>query len=764
MEEKDKQRVELHLHTTTSDAVSVITPREAIETAIKMGHRAIAFTDLNSVQNFGSIAHWHKKYRDQIKVIYGVELYLDGRQTTVLAKNQAGLKNLYEVVSTEEITPEQRKNLLIASAYCDGELYDVFFGQTDRSLEEIASQYDYIELPHPNRSCQFGLIQRLYALGKKLGIPVVAVSNCTFIEPQDQLSVEVLTCSRKKGYLPTPFHTTQEMLKEYAGLGEKAAYEVVIANPNKLADSIEYVEPFSGNYPSFELPEAYEEVCCICEEQLTLRYGTQPPEDIRIRLQAELELLGDNASLYLLSHKLVKHLHEKGALTGYRGYIGSTLIAYLLDISDINPLPAHYRCPNCKHTEFADAQDGYDLPQKKCPHCGSPMIGDGHNIPFETCMGVDGAQQVDIDIQTAQSMCGMSERFLTSLLGKGRVAIAGQTWPYTERFAAFYADKFAEEYGLRLSDEERTRIIEKLSKVKQEERKWPGYILLPEGMDWENITPLRDVPNAEGDITKATHMDYDNLYDILPKLDVLQHRAYDQLQKLYELTGTRPMDINYQDPAVYTIFEKLDTCGIPEFSSDFTKGLLAQLGHIRFSELVSVSSMAHGTDAWNGNGEYLIKEHPICELISTRDDVFLTLRKFDIPRERAIIAMKNTRMGKYHQDTVCKQEMFDYLRWVGIPDWYLESMEKIRYLFPKAHAAHYTKLAVSLAWFKHYYPKEFYQVLLSGDDNEELLLCSNEELKRQLSLLDSSSYKERDAIKLLLEARQRGYIPAVPTS
>jgi DNA polymerase-3 subunit alpha (Gram-positive type) len=250
----------------------------------------------------------------------------------------------------------------------------------------------------------------------------------------------------------------------------------------------------------------------------------------------------------------------------------------------------------------------------------------------------------------------------------------------------------------------------------------------------------------------------------LPKIDILHHRAYDQLQKLFELTGTKPADGDYQDPAVYTVFEQLDTCGIPEFASDFTKGLLAQLGRIRFSELVSVSGMAHGTDAWNGNGEYLIKEHPICELISTRDDVFLTLRKFDVPRERAVIAMKHTRMGKYHNDTGSKREMFDYLRWVGVPDWYLESMERIWYLFPKAHAAHYTKLAVSLAWFKHYYPKEFYQVLLSGDDNEELLLCSNEELKRQLSLLDSSSYKERDAIKLLLEARQRGYIPIASTS
>lgn len=764
MDQKYTQRAELHLHTTASDALSVITPREAIETAIKMGHRAIAFTDLNSVQNFAAIAYWHEKYRDQIKVIYGVETYLDGHQVTILAKNRTGLKALYEVISKGEIPLGKREHLVIASGYPDGELYDAVFGQTDQPLEAIVSQYDYIELPPMPHGLPRDTVQRLYALGKKLGMPVVAVSNCTYLEPQDKLSVELLTCYRKEGRSSKPFYTTQDMLNEYAGLGEEGAYEVVIENPNKLADSIEQVEPFGGDYPPFELPEAHETVRSICQEQLAQHYGTQPPEKVCTRLNTELGQLGENASLYLLSHKLVQHLHGEGALTGYRGYIGSALIAYLLNISDINPLPAHYRCPNCKHAEFVDARNGYDLPKKECPHCGSLMIGDGHNIPFETCMGIDGAQQVDIDIQTAQSMCGVSERFLTSLLGKGRVAVAGQTWPYTERLAASYADNYAEQYCLKLSEGERSRIIKKLTGVKREECERLGYMVLPEGMEWEDITPLRDVPNADGGISKATHMDYVALYDVLPKIDILHHRAYDQLQKLFAITGTKPEEIDYQDPAVYKLFEQQDTCGIPEFSTSFTKGVLKRLDCICFSDLVSICGMAHGTNAWNENGECLMEAHPICELISTRDDVFLTLRKFNVPRELAVIAMKNTRMGKYHQDTVSKQEMFEYLRQVGIPEWYLESMEKIWYLCPKAHAAHYTKLAVSLAWFKHYYPKEFYQVLLRGDDNEELLLCSNEELERQLSLLDGSSHKERDAITLLLEARQRGYIPVVPTS
>lgn len=721
MDKEYAQRVELHLHTTASDALSVITPREAIETAIRMGHRAIAFTDLNSVQSFAEITHWHIKYRDQIKVIYGVELYLDGHQTTILVKNQAGIKALYEVISTGEITPAQRENLLIASGYCDGDLYDAVFGQTHQLLEEIASKYDYIELPPVIYGFPRDTIQRLYALGKKLDIPVVAVSNCTYITPQDRLSIEVLTCHRQTGYLPAPFYTTQEMLIAYAGLGEKAAYEVVVENPNKLADSIEFVDPTAVEIPNFILPGDYDEVRSECEKQLEVIYGKIPPQAIRDRLEQELSLLGNHAAIYLISHRLVKHLQGQGAVTGYRHYVGSTLIAYLLGISEINPLPAHYHCTNCKYTEFADAASGYDLTAKSCPHCGKTMRGDGQNIPYEVCMGLIGEKDPCIDIQTTPEMCDEVAQFLKDFIGKDRIVFAGDTHCVTERLAGGYAKHYAKQYDLNLSDAEITRITKKLSGVKREEVDLTdSYVFLPGGMQWEGVTPLRDAKLPKGGIDKVTHMEYRSLK--LPKLDVLHNDRCRMLGDLISLTGVKPEEIDYSDPEVYRLFKNLDVCDIPEFHSEIAKKLLSCLNDVNFSTLVRVNSMLHGTNVWNENAEYLVQEHPFAELISNRDDVFQTLLKYGIDRTDAYEIMEAVRKGRFSWDVKQDSPSARTKRWLRllndaqIPQWYIASLGEIGYLAPKAHVAHYTKLAVSFAWVKCHYPKAFYQVLLSGND------------------------------------------------
>ena len=769
MERKYQQRVELHLHTTASDALSVITPREAIENAIKMGHRAIAFTDLNSVQNFAGIAYWHKKYRDQIKVIYGVEMLLHGWPTTILVKNQAGLKALYEVISTGACTAAQRENLLIASACCAGALCNALFDDVAHPLEEIAAQYDYIELPTMAQNLPCNAVQRLYALGKKMDMPVVAVSNCTYLEPKDRLSAEVLACCRRGGYLPTPFYTTQQMLNTYAGLGEEAAYEVVVENPNKLADSIEFVDPLAVEIPEFILPGDYEEICNACERQLEALYGKDPPQIIRERLDRELSLLGSNAAIYLVSHRLVKHLQGQGAVTGYRHCVGSTLIAYLLKISDVNPLPAHYYCANCKHAEFTEVASGYDLTAKSCPHCGKTMWGEGQNIPYEVCMGLNGEKEPCIDIQTTPEKYDEVGRFLKEFIGSEGIAFAGDCHDIAERLAGSYAKQYARQYNLNFSEDEITRITKRFSRVKKEDVDLTcSFVFLPDGMQWEDVTPLRDAKLPKGGIDKVTHMEYLSLE--LPKLDVLHNERYRMLADLLSLTGIKPEEIDCNDPEVYQLFKRLDLCGIPEFHSRIAQEVLACLDEINFSALLRVNSMLHGANVWNENAEFLVQDHPFAELIGNRDDVFQTFLKYGVDRTDAFKIMEDVRKGRFSRDVKQDEPSKRSKRWLQIlsaaqlPEWYIASLGKIVYLAPKAHVVHYTKLAVSFAWFKCHYPKAFYQVLLSGDGKEGLMLFSNEDLEHKLSLLNDDAYDvhgEKDTIQLLLEARQRGYSPAV---
>ena len=734
MERKYQQRVELHLHTTASDALSVITPREAIENAIKMGHRAIAFTDLNSVQNFAGIAYWHKKYRDQIKVIYGVEMLLHGWPTTVLVKNQAGLKALYEVISTGACTAAQRENLLIASACCAGALCNALFDDVAHPLEEIAAQYDYIELPTMSQNLPCNAVQRLYALGKKMDMPVVAVSNCTYLEPKDRLSAEVLACCRRGGYLPAPFYTTQQMLNAYAGLGEEAAYEVVVENPNKLADSIEFVDPTAVEIPDFGLPGDYEEIRSECEKQLEVIYDENPPRAIRDRLDEELSLLGSNAAIYLISHRLVKHLQGQGAVTGCRYCVGSTLIAYLLGISDVNPLPAHYYCANCKYAEFTEAASGYDLTAKVCPHCGKTMQGEGQNIPYEISMGLHGEKDLCIDIQTSPELCDEVAQFLTEFIGADRIAFAGDIHAITERLAGSYAKQYARQYNLNFSEDEITRIRKRLSRVKREDVDLTcSFVFLPDGTQWEDVTPLRNAKLPKGGIDKVTHMEGLSLE--LPKLDVLHDDKYRMLANLFSLTDIKPEEIDYNDPEVYQLFKRLDLCGIPEFYSVIAQQVLSCLDEIRFSTLVRVNSMLRGANVWNENAEYLVQDHPFAELIGNRDDVFQTLLKHGIDRIDAYKIMENVRKGRFSSDMKeadpperCKRWL-EILSDAGIPHWYITSLGKIKYLAPRAHVAHDTKLAYMAAWFKVYYPEAFYKVILKHTYTVPYETCSIPELE-----------------------------------
>lgn len=745
-----EKRVELRLHTALSDDVSLITPRTAVQEAVRRGLKAIAITDKNSVQSFYEIAWCREKYGKALKVIYGAELCgISGVTATVLVKDQKGLKPLYRLLSGKAITPEQRGHLLFGANDQSSLHQAASDGAAAETLQQLAADYDYIEL---SLSQDWALNRCLYDMGKALGKPVVAVGNCHYLNTNQRIGKAVIDQVRYRRISAEETHlrTTEEMLEQYAYLGEKAAYEVVVTNPDKIADRIDQIDPSRVDHPTFTLPDADVTVRQICEEKLQALYGEQPL--VRERLEQEFACIGENISMFLLCHKIVQHVKKKGAQTGIRGMAGSTLVAWLLDFSDVNPLPAHYHCPACQYTEFADADSGFDLPSKVCPHCGKPMTGDGHNIPFEVCLGLDGEGYYGIDLNMTDRMRNDAKRFLAELLGIDRLAAAGTISTYSQRVAESYVRSYVELTGDKVWGEWITDLI---TGVKRGDGTHPvGIILLPEGMEWEDVTPLR--PNDDEICKFTTHFEHYCLEEYLPKLNILSVNYYDRLQALFALTGTTPEDVDYQDPKVYDLFINSDTCGVPEFSSKFTQDLLDGHDDICFSDLIKICGMAHGTDVWRDNGENLVQEHPFRELIGNRDDVFLTLRQYGIDRKTAYAAMTATRKG-----TLSRYEaLVNDLAAAGIPAWYLDSMGKVKYLFPKAHAVHYCKIAYAIAWFKMYYPEAFYKATMKHTYTVPYEACTIPELEAMLESLDPYDYsqsREWETVRFLLEAHRRGY-------
>ena len=473
-------------------------------------------------------------------------------------------------------------------------------------------------------------------------------------------------------------------------------------------------------YPKFTLPGADEDLVRICKERIRFLYGMNPPYLVTERLDAELAMMqGTNhSSVYMLVHHLAKHLHQKGYRTGMRGTFGSVLVSFLLEITEENPLPAHYRCLNCKHTQWIpEAASGYDLPAEICPYCGRAMYGDGHNIPYEICMGlVPGEQEPYVEMNLTPTARETAVRFLVQLLGEDRIARACE---------------------------------------------WNNpvcFMLLPEGMEFEDVTPLTMLDPPVYGVRKQTVLPGYELGHVLQKVLLLPLDPYDCTSELHRLTNTKPEDVRYNDRNVYQLFLKQETCGILDFSSGVGKEILGRLEEVRFSDLVRISGMAHGTDVWYSNGENLLAEHPFRELIGDRNDIFLTLRKYGVDRETAYAVAETVRKGKLGIYSEENARLEKKLSSAGVPQWYIDSMKRITYLLCKSHLVAFVKLCFSLAWFKCYYPEQFYNVTLRDLGAEEFLHYSNEALLQKLETIERCDYykdKPQEAIELLLEARRR---------
>ncbi len=707
MDKERTQRVELCLHTVMSDECSVIKPRDAIAVATAMGHPAVAITDLNSVQSFSLIEKcWARQEDWACNVIYGAQVYYEKAGKfyglNLLAKNRDGIRELYRVISSlhkagdrrvadRQVIADNRENLLVGAMSWTG--------------MEDAEQYDYIALIPATCPGDQEQQRKFCAAAREKQIPVVAVSNCHYVfEEEGPLKAHLdEMLGREKEENPAHLYSTEEMLQAVAYLGEDIAREVVITAPNAIAEQAANVNLHSGDDPFFSLPDDRAEVRRLCYEKLHREYGNNPPEAAVSRLEQELSALDEGLlnGLFLLIHRITDQVHNQGEPIGYRGGIGSTLVAWLMDITDTNPLPAHYCCPKCRYVEFAESASGYDLPEKVCPHCGAELVRDGHDIPYETFLL---NPYLGIDINTTDGMHTGIKEAIAEHLGKYRVALAGCTGGIIEKRARLYLEEYTRREGKTLTEDERAWLLKKLTVIKDGDgQQIFGLMLLPEGMEWEDLTPLRTLETPLGSISKATHVDGWSLTHKLPKLNIVRHKGLNRLKKLFSVTGTRPEDIDYCDALRF-----FDPDGLAEFDTEFCRKLLTRVGEINFHNLVKISGFAHSTNGWTDNAERLLEEHPLEELISTRDDVFHTLRKYGVDRQTAFNAMTLTRKGGF--DPERSVELTRILREAGVPDWYIQSMSKVKYLFPKAHAVHYVKIALALQWFKVHYPDAFWDV------------------------------------------------------
>ena len=471
------------------------------------------------------------------------------------------------------------------------------------------------------------------------------------------------------------------------------------------------------SYPKFTLLGADEDLVRICTERIRLLYGINPPGLVTERFEAELRMMkGTNhSSVYMLLHHLAKHLHQRGYRTGMRGTFGSVLVSFLLGITGENPLPAHYRCPNCEYTQWMPEEaSGYDLPTEICPHCGHELYGDGQNVPYETCMGlVPGEQEPHVEMHLTPAARETAVRCLVQLLGEERIARACE---------------------------------------------WNNpvcFMLLPEGMDFEDVTPVTMLDPPVYGVRKQTVLPGYELRHVLQKVLLLPLDTYDCVSELHHLTNTRAEDIYYNDPNVYRLFKKLDTLGIPEFSSGVGKEILGRLEEVCFSDLVRISGMVRGTDVWYNNGENLLAEHPFYRLIGDRNDIFLALQKYGVDRETAYAVAETVRKGKLGVCSEGNARLEKKLYHAGVPQWFIDSMKRITYLFCKSHLIAFVKLYYSLAWFKCYYPKQFYNITLRNLGAKEFLHDSNENLKQIIEVYVNDGDDPPEEIMLLMEARNR---------
>lgn len=806
-----EKRVELHLHSKMSAMDGLSNIKDIIDTVKIFGHKAVALTDHGVAHGFPEF--YDRALKANIKPIFGVEGYMVDDMVkgfnlkkarryhiNILVKNKEGLKNLYKLISISHLEDfykkplmrkthliDMRNGLLYGTACEAGELIQAYInGADDEKLLEIAEFYDFIEvMPKSNNMFMVrknilksvkdleNMVRKLYEIAKKGKKMCVATGDSHYIHPHDAISREII--QHTQGYEEANlqadlyFRTTDEMIKEFSYLGEDIAKEIVINNPNKLVDEIEEFAPIPDGFYPPKIDGAEEKLVELVYKNAKKYYGDPLPDIVRKRIEKELKPIHENgfAVLYYIAHLIVKKSLEMGYQVGSRGSVGSSLVATMAEITEVNPLPPHYLCENCHYSEFVDDinfECGADLPDKKCPKCGNGYLSkNGFRIPFEIFMGFKGEKVPDIDLNFSGDIQTNIHKYAESIFGKEHSFKAGTISTFQERAALASIEKYLKDNNIVKRKAEIRRLVLECTGVKRTTGQHPGgIIVVPEDKEVFDFCPVQHPADDKSKEVITTHFDYHVMDKQLVKLDLLGHDNPTIIKMLEDLTGIDASQIPLDDSETLKLFKTSKTIGIPEFGTSFNRRVLDVVKVKNFGDIVKVCGLTHGTNVWNNNAEELIREgKDFSKIITMRDDILNYLSSIGVEDTIAFKIMETVRKGK-----PLSEEQIEIMRKHNVPNWYIESCRKIQYLFPKAHAVAYSMMAFRIAYFKAHYPLEFYATyftirpdvfdyftVLKGQNSIRLRM-------RQLDNQLDKSARDKSLISILevaLEMCERGF-------
>ena len=740
----------------------------------------------------------------------------------ILAQNDVGRINLYRLVSwshldyyarrpriPKSLLQKYREGLIIGSACEAGELYQaVLNGRPEDEIARIVNFYDYLEIqPIGNnlfmiesekipqiqsREDLMEMNRKIVRLGEQFHKPVCATCDVHFLNPEDEVYRRIIMTG--KGFddadrqPPIYFRTTEEMMEEFMYLGAQKAEEVVITNTNYIADQIEKISPVRPDKCPPVIPDSDKTLRTICYDKAHALYGENLPEVVVERLERELNSIIGNgfAVMYIIAQKLVWKSVADGYLVGSRGSVGSSFAAFTAGITEVNSLPAHYLCPNCKYVDFDSdyvksfsGRSGCDMEDRNCPVCGQPLSKEGHDIPFETFLGFKGDKEPDIDLNFSGEYQSKAHDYTEVIFGKGQTFRAGTIGTLAEKTAYGYARGYFEDHHMEKRSCELTRLASGCVGVRRTTGQHPGgIIVVPLGEEIYSFTPVQHPANDQTTRTITTHFDYHSIDHNLLKLDILGHDDPTMIRMLQDITGVDPTSIRLDDPEVLSLFHGLEalhikpediggidlgSLGIPEFGTDFVMQMLRDTKPKAFSDLVRISGLSHGTDVWLNNAQTLIKEGKaeISTAICTRDDIMIYLINKGVESEQSFKIMESVRKGKG-----LTPEWEKVMKEHDVPDWYIWSCKKIKYMFPKAHAVAYVMMGIRIAWFKIHYPLAYYAAFFTiraTAFDYELMCQGKENLEKHLKLYKSNpnlTAKEKDTVrdmKIVQEFYARGF-------
>ncbi|HHX59621.1 MAG TPA: PolC-type DNA polymerase III [Epulopiscium sp.] len=733
----------------------------------------------------------------------------------IIAKTQQGLKNLYQLITKSHIdyffrTPRipkseilnHREGLILGTACEAGELYQAILqNNPEDTIEQIVNFYDYLEI-QPLKNNQFmidkGIVEseqnlvninkKIVQLGEKYNKLVVGTCDTHFLDPEDEIFRKIIM--KGQGFddadnqPPLYLRTTKEMLEEFSYLGKDKAYEIVVTNTNKIADSTDHIIPVpEATFPP-KLEGSEDELISITYNKAKEIYGEVLPETVQERLDREINSIVKNgfAVLYIISQKLVWKSLEDGYLVGSRGSVGSSFAATMAGITEVNPLPPHYICPNkdCKYSDFNSevvvsfaGTSGCDMPDKKCPKCETQLVKEGHDIPFETFLGFDGDKEPDIDLNFSGEYQARAHAYTEELFGSSHVFKAGTIGTLADKTAYGFVQKYLDEKDIIASRAETTRLIQGCVGIKRTTGQHPGgLIVVPIDNDIHNFCPLQRPANDMKTTITTTHFDYHSISECLLKLDILGHDDPTIIRMLEDLTGIDATTVPLDDKQTMSLFtstkalgiepedinSKVASLAVPEFGTKFVRQMLVDTKPTTFSELIRISGLSHGTDVWLNNAQNLVRAGTatLSEVISTRDDIMVYLIIQGVDKKEAFKIMESVRKGKGLSDEQ-EEAMID----AGVPNWYIDSCKKIKYMFPKAHAAAYVMMAFRIAYFKVHHPECFYATYFSirarGKFDYSLMCKGKEKVQLEIENLENAqklTATEKDTLTVLEVVRE----------